>query len=58
MDPKASLVDWLADRTGLKYQPTTELLHRFLFTREDLDRQVATLSGGEKSRLQLARLVH
>jgi len=53
-----TLVDWLQDRTGLLYQPATELLHRFLFTRDDLDRQVATLSGGEKSRLQLARLVH
>ncbi|NRA95208.1 MAG: ABC-F family ATP-binding cassette domain-containing protein [Planctomycetes bacterium] len=58
MDPETALVDWLQDRTGLKYQPATELLHRFLFTREDLDREVATLSGGEKSRLQLARLVH
>src|SRR5439155_17552331 len=31
---------------------------RFLFTRADLDRTIATLSGGEKSRLQLARLAH
>lgn len=58
MDPSTTLVDWLQDRTGLLYQAATELLHRFLFTREDLDRNVSTLSGGEKSRLQLARLVH
>ena len=58
MNPGDSIVDWMQERTGLLYQAATELLHRFLFTREDLDREVATLSGGEKSRLQLARLVH
>jgi ATP-binding cassette subfamily F protein 3 len=44
--------------TGLIRSPAAALLHRFLFTRDDLDRAIATLSGGEKSRLQLARLVH
>ncbi len=32
-------------------------LARFLFRWEDLDREVASLSGGEKSRLQLAKLL-
>ncbi|MEE9391287.1 MAG: ATP-binding cassette domain-containing protein [Planctomycetota bacterium] len=58
MDVRKSLVDWLQEITGLDYQPTTELLHRFLFVRDDLDREISSLSGGEKSRLQLARLVH
>ncbi|MAG54671.1 MAG: hypothetical protein CMJ83_00105 [Planctomycetes bacterium] len=58
MDPNVALVDWLQDKTGLLHQPASELLHRFLFARDDLDRPVSTLSGGEKSRLQLARLVH
>jgi ATP-binding cassette subfamily F protein 3 len=57
-DPGATLIDWLMDRTGMLLTPAANLLHRFLFTREDLDRPIDTLSGGEKSRLQLARLVH
>ena len=58
LDPKATLHDWICRETGLFATPGRELLHRFLFTREDLDRPIGTLSGGEKSRLQLARLVH
>jgi ATPase subunit of ABC transporter with duplicated ATPase domains len=53
----ATLEQWLMDETGLDRGPAQALLHRFLFRREDLDRPVRTLSGGEKSRLQLARLV-
>src|SRR5690606_11714467 len=34
------------------------MLHKFRFSRSDLERTIATLSGGEKSRLQLSRLVH
>ena len=33
-------------------------LSRFLFSWEDLERQVGTLSGGEKNRLQLARAIY
>ena len=58
MERETSIVDWIQRTTGLFLQPASELLHRFLFTREDLDRAVGTLSGGEKSRLQLARLVN
>ena len=57
LDPKASLLDWTCDATGLTSRESGELLHRFLFTREDLERPIGTLSGGEKSRIQLARLV-
>ena len=32
------------------------ILLKFLFRREDIHRPVSTLSGGEKSRIQLARL--
>ncbi|MCC6466339.1 MAG: ABC-F family ATP-binding cassette domain-containing protein [Planctomycetes bacterium] len=53
---EATLIAWAMETTGLRYQPATELLHRFLFTRDDLERPIRTLSGGEKSRLQLARL--
>lgn len=58
LDHNASLIDWTVAATGLLFQPASELLHRFLFKRDDLQRPIATLSGGEKSRLQLARLVH
>ena len=58
LDHQATLVDWTSRVTGLPTREAMDLLHRFLFTREDLDRRVGTLSGGEKSRLQLARLVH
>jgi ATP-binding cassette subfamily F protein 3 len=58
LDERATLVDWAMRATGLERSGAASLLHRFLFTRDDLDRGIATLSGGEKSRLQLARLVH
>jgi ATP-binding cassette, subfamily F, member 3 len=58
LDESSSLIDWFMRVTDLRFQPASEMLHRFLFTRDDLDRPIGTLSGGEKSRLQLARLVH
>jgi ATP-binding cassette subfamily F protein 3 len=58
LNPKATLQEWMAGVTGLQLNGAAGLLHRFFFTRDDLDRTIATLSGGEKSRLQLARLVH
>jgi ATPase subunit of ABC transporter with duplicated ATPase domains len=57
-DPKATLQDWMATVTGLPLSSAAGLLHRFFFTRDELHRSIATLSGGEKSRLQLARLMH
>jgi ATP-binding cassette subfamily F protein 3 len=58
LDPKASLIEWTMQATGLTRSPAASLLHRFLFSRDDLERAIGTLSGGEKSRVQLARLVH
>jgi ATP-binding cassette, subfamily F, member 3 len=57
LDEKQSLISWLVGMTGLEPLPAADLLHKFLFTRDDLEREIGTLSGGEKSRLQLARLV-
>ena len=57
LDPSVPLLDWTREATGLLPRETADLLHRFQFTREDLDRPLGTLSGGEKSRVQLARLV-
>ncbi len=56
--PGATLLDWLMGVTHLDKTPASNLAHRFRFSRDDLEREVQTLSGGEKSRLQLARLVH
>jgi ATP-binding cassette subfamily F protein 3 len=53
-----TLQQWIAAETGLSMSPAADLLHRFLFTRDDLERRISTLSGGEKSRLQLAKLAH
>jgi len=58
LDEGQTLEDWAINTTRKPRNEAVELLHRFLFTREDLDRSIGTLSGGEKSRLQLARLVH
>ncbi|MCA9644499.1 MAG: ATP-binding cassette domain-containing protein, partial [Myxococcales bacterium] len=58
LDESLTLIQWFMNVSGLEFQPATLMLHRFLFNRDDLNRTIATLSGGEKSRLQLARLVH
>lgn len=58
LDESLTLIQWFMNVSGLEYQPASEMLHRFLFSRDDLTRTISTLSGGEKSRLQLARLVH
>jgi len=58
LDKKATLVEWTARETGLDRSAAAALLYRFLFSHNDLERHIATLSGGEKSRLQLARLAH
>ena len=57
LNPEIPLGAWLAHETGLTDREAAALLYRFLFSREDLDRALGTLSGGEKSRVQLARLV-
>ncbi len=57
-DPRETLQGWAMRATGLERAASAKLLHRFLFTFDDLERAIGTLSGGEKSRLQLARLSH
>jgi ATP-binding cassette, subfamily F, member 3 len=43
---------------GLTSDRTFALLSRFLFSWHDLGKKTGNLSGGEKNRLQLARLIH
>jgi ATP-binding cassette subfamily F protein 3 len=56
LDPALPVQEWLWRETKWDDKETAALLHRFLFTRDDLARAIGTLSGGEKSRLQLALL--
>ncbi len=51
-----TVIDALRDATGLGEQEARELLARFLFRGDDVFRSVGVLSGGERSRLALARL--
>ena len=51
-----AVLDALRDASGLAEQPARDLLARFLFRGEDVFTDVAVLSGGERSRLALARL--
>jgi ATP-binding cassette subfamily F protein 3 len=52
-----SLINTLRDLAPLSRDRAYAILARFLFTWEDMDRLVGELSGGERSRLQLARLM-
>ena len=60
LNPSNSLLDEIREAdTGDRVMTEDRALHilmKFLFRREDMDRTVSTLSGGEKSRMQLAKL--
>ncbi len=58
LDHGRTLEEWVMAETGEPRTASQKLLHRFLFKRDDLERTVGTLSGGEKSRLQLLKLAH
>jgi ATP-binding cassette subfamily F protein 3 len=51
-----TVMDALREASGLAGQPARDLLARFLFRGEDVFKDVAVLSGGERTRLALARL--
>ncbi|MCF7809431.1 ABC-F family ATP-binding cassette domain-containing protein [bacterium] len=57
IDRSITVVEEAMRHTGLLRGSAADLLHRFLFTRDDLEKYVSVLSGGELSRLQLAILV-
>lgn len=53
----ATVIDDLVSSTPVTQREAPSLLARFLFTWDDLTKRVSDLSGGEKNRLQLARLM-
>jgi ATP-binding cassette subfamily F protein 3 len=54
-DPERTIEENLATLVPAGRDRIFSLVQRYLFSYEDLDRPVGTLSGGERNRLQLAR---
>jgi ATP-binding cassette subfamily F protein 3 len=58
LDPAKTLVDTLRFAAGISETKAVQTLMRFAFTYDQARRLVGDLSGGERSRLQLALIVH
>jgi len=56
-DENATILETARDAIGLLDGPTRNILARFAFTGEDVLKRVKSLSGGEKSRLNLCILM-
>ena len=52
--PNSKLLDTLLENPDITYQEARNLLGSLLFTKDDLEKNVSVLSGGEKNRLALA----
>ena len=57
LNPGSTVLDELLKSEGTKTQDARDQAGRFLFSGDDVGKRVADLSGGERSRLALARLV-
>ncbi len=57
LDPNSTVMEDLLRDSTLENQQARNLLGNFLFSGHDVDKKVAQLSGGERSRLALAKLV-
>ena len=57
LDASRTILDELRHFAGLSKDRAFTVLSKFLFSWEDMDKQIATLSGGEKSRVQMAKLM-
>jgi len=57
LDGTRSILEEVCRDRGLTRDQGFAVLAKFLFGWQDLEKKVATLSGGEKSRLQLAKLM-
>jgi len=58
LEPSMTLVDALQHASGIAESAAVQTLMRFAFTYDQARRPVGDLSGGERSRLQLALIVH
>ncbi|NKB68755.1 MAG: ATP-binding cassette domain-containing protein [Candidatus Latescibacteria bacterium] len=57
LDLDQSIIEDVRRQQGLSKDQAFGILSRFLFSWQDMDRTIGTLSGGEKSRVQLAKLM-
>jgi len=57
LDLQRAILEEVRWEKGLTKDQAFSILSKFLFRWEDVDRKVGTLSGGEKSRVQLAKLM-
>jgi ATP-binding cassette subfamily F protein 3 len=57
LDPERSVLDSILEVKDLPLGEARNFLARFLFTGDDVFKQIGDLSGGERSRLALAKLV-
>lgn len=57
LDPRLSLIEALQHASGISETTAVQTLMRFAFTYDQARRPVGDLSGGERSRLQLALIV-
>jgi ATP-binding cassette, subfamily F, member 3 len=56
MDPEETVLDAILDVQNLPLTQARSFLGQFLFTGDDVFRAIGTLSGGQRSRVALARL--
>lgn len=57
LEPDATVWETVWDTGALDLPRSIQALHQFLFVGEDLEKRVGDLSGGEKTRLALCRLL-
>jgi ATPase subunit of ABC transporter with duplicated ATPase domains len=57
LDPREDLISCIRNAAPLSREAAVAFLLRFLFSYDQMQQPIGKLSGGERSRLQLARLV-
>jgi ATP-binding cassette subfamily F protein 3 len=57
LDPEATVFETLWDTGAVDNQQVLQVLHQFLFAGDAVNKQVADLSGGERTRLALCKLL-
>jgi len=57
LDMKRTIMEEMQQQRGLTKDRAFSILSRFLFRWQDMDQHIDTLSGGQKSRVQLAKLM-